>query len=206
MATTTNYGLTKDLATEYYDVAKINANMDRIDTQMKLNADNPLTQDGKDNTVAFSAAITRANISTGEKLSILFGKIAKFFTDLHSSAFDGDAAKVNGKTVESNVPVNAVFTDTVYTHPTTVGSKHIPAGGSVNQVLKYSADGTAAWGADNDTIYAHPSSHPASMITGLPASLPADGGNSHTVDGYHITKQTTVPTSLAENVICLVYE
>lgn len=32
-----------------------------------------------------------------------------------------------------------------YTHPTTSGNKHIPAGGASGQVLKYSSDGTAAW-------------------------------------------------------------
>jgi hypothetical protein len=44
-------------------------------------------------------------------------------------------------------------TDTVYVHPTTAGNKHIPAGGSAGQILRYSSDGTAAWGADNDTTY-----------------------------------------------------
>ena len=37
--------------------------------------------------------------------------------------------------------------DTVYTHPTTAGNKHIPSGGSSGQFLKYSAAGTAAWSA-----------------------------------------------------------
>ena len=44
-------------------------------------------------------------------------------------------------------------TNTVYTHPTTSGNKHIPAGGSSGQILRWSADGTAAWGADNNTMY-----------------------------------------------------
>ena len=35
-----------------------------------------------------------------------------------------------------------------YTHPTTSGNKHIPAGGSSGQILRWSADGTAVWGAD----------------------------------------------------------
>ena len=35
--------------------------------------------------------------------------------------------------------------DTVYIHPTTAGNKHIPAGGSSGQYLKYSTAGTAAW-------------------------------------------------------------
>lgn len=41
-----------------------------------------------------------------------------------------------------------------YTHPTTAGNKHIPAGGSSGQILRWSADGTATWGADNNTTYA----------------------------------------------------
>ena len=40
-----------------------------------------------------------------------------------------------------------------YTHPTTAGNKHIPAGGASGQILRWSADGTAAWGADNNTTY-----------------------------------------------------
>jgi hypothetical protein len=45
------------------------------------------------------------------------------------------------------------YTDTVYTHPTTAGYKHIPAGGSAGQILRYASAGTAAWGSDeNDAV------------------------------------------------------
>ena len=44
-------------------------------------------------------------------------------------------------------------TNTVYTHPTTAGNKHIPSGGEKGQILRWSADGTAVWGADNNTTY-----------------------------------------------------
>lgn len=37
-----------------------------------------------------------------------------------------------------------------------------------------------------DTIYTHPTTHPASMITGLPTSLPANGGNADTVGGFTV--------------------
>lgn len=40
-----------------------------------------------------------------------------------------------------------------YTHPTTSGNKHIPSGGRSGQILRWSADGTAVWGADNNTTY-----------------------------------------------------
>ena len=51
------------------------------------------TGDGSDVTATFTAASTRANIATGEKLSVLFGKIAKWFSDLGSLAFKSTVAK-----------------------------------------------------------------------------------------------------------------
>ena len=39
----------------------------------------------------------------------------------------------------------------IYIHPTTSGNKHIPSGGSSGQILRWSADGTAEWGEDNNT-------------------------------------------------------
>ena len=41
--------------------------------------------------------------------------------------------------------------DTVYTHPTDAGNKHIPTGGSAGQFLKYSASGTATWATPSYT-------------------------------------------------------
>lgn len=65
----------------------------------------------------------------------------------------GNSDTVNGHTVEKDVPSNAKFTDTVYTHPTSAGNKHIPSGGSSGQILRWSSNGTATWGADKDTTY-----------------------------------------------------
>jgi hypothetical protein len=43
-------------------------------------------------------------------------------------------------------------------------------------------------GANN---YTHPDTHPYSMITGAPTSLPANGGNADTVDGKHASDFAT---------------
>jgi hypothetical protein len=59
---------------------------------------------------------------------------------------------VDGK-VKTDVPTGAKFTDTIYTHPTTAGNKHIPAGGASGQILRYSASGTAVWDNENNTTY-----------------------------------------------------
>ena len=56
------------------------------------------------------------------------------------------------------------LTDTVYTHPTTSGNKHIPSGGSSGQVLKWSSDGTAVW-ASLPAIYDSASNLSMSSIT-----------------------------------------
>ena len=56
---------------------------------------------------------------------------------------------ISGKTITVTPGSGSAYTlttqDTVYTHPTTAGNKHIPSGGSANQYLKYSASGTAVW-------------------------------------------------------------
>ena len=53
------------------------------------------TGDGSNVTAAFTAATARTNIATGEKLSVLFGKIAKWFSDLGSLAFKSTVAKTD---------------------------------------------------------------------------------------------------------------
>lgn len=59
------------------------------------------------------------------------------------SNFNGDYNDLANK---PNIPA-------LYTHPTNSGNKHIPNGGSVNQILRWSTDGTAVWGNDNNTTY-----------------------------------------------------
>lgn len=63
----------------------------------------------------------------------------------------GSNVTLTPSAVNDSVTISA--TDTIYTHPTSAGNKHIPAGGSSGQILRWSADGTATWGADNNTTY-----------------------------------------------------
>ena len=77
--------------------------------------------DGSDVTAEFAAASTRANIATGEKLSVLFGKIAKWFGDLKALAFKDTVAKTD---LESAVQ-----------------SMLLPDGGTTGQVVTKTADG-----------------------------------------------------------------
>ena len=52
---------------------------------------------GSNVTVAFTAANTRANITTGEKLSVIMGKLAKWFADLKTVAFSGSYNDLSNK-------------------------------------------------------------------------------------------------------------
>ena len=86
--------------------------------------------------------------------------------------------KVNGHTVEANVPAGAKFTDTTYSHPTSAGNKHIPSGGASGQILRWKANGEAQWGADNNTTYGAMKGATASAVgaAGL-VPAPAKGAN-----------------------------
>lgn len=65
--------------------------------------------------------------------------------------------------------------DTVYTHPITSGNKHIPTGGSSGQILRWSADGTAVWGSDNNTWIAFKGATSSAAGTAGYAPAPAAG-------------------------------
>lgn len=70
-----------------YDHNSFKANIEDLSLN-KLDA----TGDGSDVTAAFSAAASRTNIATGEKLSAIFGKIAKYFADLKALSFKDTVA------------------------------------------------------------------------------------------------------------------
>lgn len=131
--------------------------------------------------VAFTAATTRANIITGENISTMFGKLSKWYTSFNDVVWTGDADTVSGFTVGTNVPADAKFTDTVYTHPTTAGNKHIPSGGASGQILKWSSSGTAKWAAEYS--YTHPTS---GVTAGTYRSVTVDA-NGHVTAGSNPT-------------------
>ena len=55
-----------------------------------------------------------------------------------------------------------------YVHPTITGFKHIPAGGSSGQILRWAGDGTATWDNDYNTTY--------SIMTGATTAAPGTYG------------------------------
>lgn len=83
----------------------------------------------------------------------------------------GKVDKVSGKQLSSNdyttAEKNKLASLSNYSHPTTSGNKHIPAGGAAGKILGWASDGTAQWVDDKDTTYG--------VFKG--ATTSADGGN-----------------------------
>ncbi|HHV09266.1 MAG TPA: hypothetical protein GXX75_03170 [Clostridiales bacterium] len=188
MATQTpKYKLIKQGQEEYYNVDILNENMDIIDVALQEH----------DLQLAQKADKTAATASKGGLMSA------------------DDKSKLD--TVEQNA--------NNYVHPSDTNTRHVTdaekvawngkastatattsANGLMSGADKAKLDGIAA----NANNYTHPATHPASMITGLPASLPANGGNADTVDGYHFTVSTTDlaagSSPLTNNMFYCVYQ
>jgi len=71
-----------------------------------------------------------------------------------TSQTDSQTLSVNGKEVSISGGNTITTQDTIYTHPTSAGNKHVPTGGASGKFLKYSSSGTAVWEYDNNTTYA----------------------------------------------------
>lgn len=69
----------------------------------------------------------------------------------------GKVDKVSGKQLSSNdyttAEKNKLAGLSNYSHPTTSGNKHIPAGGAAGKILGWASDGTAQWVDDKNTTY-----------------------------------------------------
>ena len=105
--------------------------------------------------------------STAFDFTVYNGANGEGAGDMLASVYDPNGKSADAFNVDNHVSgtTNGVFTTTEktklsgiaasannYAHPTTAGNKHIPTGGASGQILRYSASGTAIWGADNDTI------------------------------------------------------
>jgi hypothetical protein len=85
--------------------------------------------------------------------------------DINANGVVDNAEKVNGYNVLKDVPVDALFTDTI----TSINNK-------TGAILK--ADITALGIPAQDTVYTHPTTHPASMITDLGVAIESYGVSS----------------------------
>lgn len=93
MTKTKYYDLQMDDSQDNYDVEVVNANLKKIDEQMKTreNATDTLQEP------EFTVADKRENIASKEKMPKILGKIAKYFTDLKLVAFTGSYSDLDDK-------------------------------------------------------------------------------------------------------------
>lgn len=100
--------------------------------------------DASDTTVAFSAAAERANITTGEKLSALFSKIAKWLSDLKPVAFSGSYDDLSNKpTIPANTwrPVQDNLASSSTTDSLSANQGRLLANGSARDNTKMPVTG-----------------------------------------------------------------
>lgn len=113
--------------------------------------------DASDTTVTFSVAAERANITTGEKLSALFSKIAKWLSDLKPVAFSGSYDDLSNKpTIPANTwrPVQDNLTSSSTTDSLSANQGRLLANGSARDNTKMPIVGgtfTGAVGFKNST-------------------------------------------------------
>lgn len=108
-------------------------------------------------------------------------------TSSHGMMSAADKTKLNGIAAGAND----------YSHPTSSGNKHIPAGGASGQILRWASDGTAQWGNDNNTTYSamKGASATADGSTGLvPAPTMGNQGKYLRADGTWQTPPDTNTT------------
>lgn len=87
--TTENYGLTKPEVGEFFSLETWNENMDKIDGELKKREDAQKESDNSLMNPEFTEAKERKNLTSGEKIHLMLGKISKFFSDMKAIAFSG---------------------------------------------------------------------------------------------------------------------
>lgn len=101
----------------------------------------------------------------------------------------GKVDKVSGKQLSSNdyttAEKNKLAGLSNYSHPTTSGNKHIPAGGAAGKILGWASDGTAQWVDDKNTTYGNATTSSSGLMSSSDKSKLngiASGANKTVVD------------------------
>lgn len=139
------------------------------------------TGDGSNVTVTFMETASRINIATGENLSVLFGKIKKFFTDLKTVAFTGSYTDLSNKPTipEKNKVLTGSLTVAGWTAET----------GGFKQTLTISGLATTGY-----TYTVYPNSAQYKVWT--EAGIYADDVSTANQITFHCTEKPTVAVSV----------
>ena len=117
MKLTTLFRLRKPDGTDPVNIEDFNDNFDVIDEELGKRLES--TGAASDMTVAFEQASTRTNLKTGEKISVSFGKIMKWFADLKAVAFSGSYSDLSN---QPTIPSGAAASQAVANNCTTTAA------------------------------------------------------------------------------------
>mgnify|MGYP006067449175 CR=1 FL=1 len=107
----------KPEGTDPVNVEDFNDNFDVIDEE--LNKRPEKTGNASDMVTAFVQAASRSNLTPGEKISMSFGKIMKYFADMKTVAFTGSYADLSNK---PSIPGGAAASQAVANNCTTTAA------------------------------------------------------------------------------------
>lgn len=157
-------GKTPVKGTDYFTPADVNEIAAEAAKKVDISGKLDKTGDGSNVTAAFTAASTRANIATGEKLSVLFGKIAKWFADLGSLAFKSMVAKSDlASDVQTSLgKADSALQSYTETDPT------VPAWAKAKTKPSYSKSEVGLGNVDNVKQYSasNPPPYPVTSVNG----------------------------------------
>ena len=168
-ATTSANGLmTSAMVTKLNGIAT-GANKITVDSALSSTSTNPVQ-----NKIIYAALAEKVDTNTTYSISKSGSTVTLTGSDGSTSTFTDANTTYNAATTSAAGLMSAADKTKLdgiatgankYSHPTSSGNKHIPSGGSSDQILRWSADGTAVWGADNNTTYSAATTSAAGLMS-----------------------------------------
>lgn len=168
-ATTSANGLmTSAMVTKLNGIAT-GANKTTVDSALSSTSTNPVQ-----NKIIYAALAEKVDTNTTYSISKSGSTVTltgsdgstSTFTDANTTYSAATTSAAGLMSAADKTKLDGIATGAnKYSHPTSSGNKHIPSGGSSGQILRWSADGTAVWGADNNTTYSAATTSAAGLMS-----------------------------------------